>query len=184
MFEWLEQRGPVELVLASVVQRDAAVDARRLPPQRARRRAQRPLREGEPHGGERGERRGEVEALGLNEVADEHGKRTPCEREPEVGVDPAAEQLEVVTQHEERTDRDEHEESGADRRHADEAERARDQQATGTEPDEPSSRNGGVQRAAVQLVECMGGDADGKEEREEGREEARAVGVGREASRR
>ena len=47
--------------------------------------------------------------LRLNEVADEHGERTPGGREPEVGVNPAAEELEVVAQHEQRPDGDEHE---------------------------------------------------------------------------
>ena len=46
--------------------------------------------------------------------------------------------------------------------------------------DEPGGRNRGAQRAAVQLVECMGRDADGEEEREQRRDEAPAVGVRRE----
>ena len=92
-------------------------------------------------------------------------------------MNPAAEQLEVVAQHEQWTDHDEHEQSGSDRGHADEAERARDQQTTGSEPDEPSGRNRGAQRPAVQLVECVGRDADGEEEREQRPDEAYAVGV-------
>ena len=55
----------------------------------------------------------------------------------------------------------------------------RDQQTTGSEPDEPCGRNGGAQRAAVQFVECMGRDTDGKEEREHRRGEAPAVGARR-----
>ena len=57
------------------------------------------------------ERCGQVEAFGLREVADEHGKRAPRGREPEVGVNPAAEQLEVVAQDEQRADRDEDEQA-------------------------------------------------------------------------
>jgi hypothetical protein len=139
------------------------------------------LREGKPQRGERREHRGQVQALGLDEVADEYRKRAPCRREPEIGVDPSAEELEVVTQNQERADHDEREESGADDRHADESERGGRQEAAGTERDEPSIWNGGVQRVAVQLIERMGRNTDGKEKGEERRDEMRAVGSWREA---
>ena len=86
-------------------------------------------------------------------------------------MNPAVEQLEVVSQDQQRADRDEDEQSEPDGGHTDDAERARDQQTAGSDA-RRATRIGmrGAQRAPVQLVECMGRDADGEEEREQRRE--------------
>ena len=60
-------------------------------------------------------------------------------------------------------------------------ERARHQQATGGQRDEPRVRDGGVQRMAVQLVERVGRDADGEEEGEQSPSGGRVSIVRREA---
>ena len=93
---------------------------------------------------------------------------------------PPAEQLEVVAEDEERADRDEDEQPGPDGGDPDDAESAREDETPGSGADEPGGRNRGAQRAAVELVEGMGGDADGEEEREHRRDEASGVGVWRE----
>ena len=94
-------------------------------------------------------------------------------------MDPAVEQFEVVSQDEQRTDCDEREQPEADGGHADDAQRAREKQTAGGEPDEPRGRNVGVQRSAVEFVECMGRDADGEEEREQRRKQAPNVDMRR-----
>ena len=95
-----------------------------------------------------------VEVPDLHEVADQYRKRTPGRRESEVGVDPTAEQLEVVAEDEQWPDHDERDQKSK----TDRSRRRRDQHA-GNQDKPPAPRPTshtfgihGVQRVAMQLV--------------------------------
>ena len=72
------------------------------------------------------------------------------------------------------------EQSEADGGDAQHPQRTHDHQSTYTQRDQTGVRDSRVQRAPVQFVERMRGNADGEEEREQRRNQPRAVGARRE----
>ena len=117
----------------------------------------------------------------LRESADEHRERSPAEREDVVGVQRAAEELEVVGEHERDADEHERHQVDADRAHAPEADRRCAGERDGRGDDERASGEAGGERPAVELVQAMRRDADGERERDQRPGQARAVDVRREA---
>ena len=105
----------------------------------------------------------------------------PGEREPPVGVEAAAEELEVVRRHEERADGDEREQAVAPRRtRRRRRSRARPRATTTASATSVRSRIAVPQRPAVQLVERVRRDAH--RERERGERPEHPVEVERGAS--
>ncbi len=111
-------------------------------------------------------RRG-ADPSGLREVTGERGERAPREREPEVGVERPAEQLEVVGHDEEPSDHDEHPQPRGDLHGAVHAERDRAEEADAGDRPERAVGDPGAQRPVVHLVERVGGQADREEERDQ-----------------
>ena len=123
----------------------------------------------------RGEDRLDTEPLGAGEVGGQERERAPGEREPDVGVQAPAEELEVVREDEDRP--------GCDEREQPEVERDR---AGDPDPDRGGDRHAGqprqrrpgdprAERTAAQLVERVGADPDREEEGGEGRAEPSRV---------
>jgi hypothetical protein len=90
-------------------------------------------------------------------------------------VDPPAQELQVVGQDEEHADEDEGHEARADLGHPHDAEGDRPQEPEAGREGEAGARDRGAQRAAVKLVEGVGADADGEEERAQSGQKARCV---------
>ena len=157
-----------------------------LDPQASASQAARPVGEGTLRkAGRRSERRPEhdrqLDRAGLREAADEHGEGAPAEREDVVTVQRAAEQLEVVGEHEDDADEHERQEVDADGAHAPEADgRGAGERERGCRG-EPRGRQAGAQWPAVELVQAVGGDADRQRERGQRPGQAGAVGALREA---
>ena len=85
---------------------------------------------------------------------------TPREPEPDVRVEAAPGELEVVGEDEKDPDGNENEEPGAEAGGADEADRAGGSDRGYGEPDKDPVRDLRSQRSATELVERMGADAD------------------------
>ena len=118
--------------------------------------------------GPRREQRRDSKRLDLGVVRREDRERSPGGGEDDVGVETAAEQLEVVAKGEGDAHGDEHRQTGPDSREPDHAERDGPSQAAGGGSDEEPARDGGTERSAVELIEGVGAHADGEQEGEEG----------------
>ena len=114
--------------------------------------------------------------LGRTQVRHEDGESTPRESEPEIGVEAAPTELQRVRGDEERSRGDERQQPERPRKRGPDPDRDRGGEGRGGEPDEHAARDLRAQRAAVQLVECVGADAEGEQERREPPEQA--VGLG------
>jgi len=99
------------------------------PPQLARGRAQPPLRNAHRQAAARDQDAGERDFLGICEVAGERRERAPADGEPEVAVQPAADQLEVVGRQEQGARDHERREPHRHRDDAAHADRERAEQA-------------------------------------------------------
>ena len=113
---------------------------RDVPSQAPDRRRQHPLGGAQHRAPGRGEERRHTELCGLREVRGEHRESAPRQREPEVGMERAAEQLEVVRDHEEGADHDEHAQPRRDLDHAVDAERDRAREADDRDGDQAPHR--------------------------------------------
>ena len=120
----------------------------------------------------------EGEPPGLGHVGGEDRERPPTGGESDVVVDDATEELEVVAHDEEGAD----DEEGNQRRpHLDDP---GDPEGDGTAHADPATATStptgdpGAQRPPVQLVECVGGQADGEEEGQQGGDHPGQVHVG------
>jgi len=137
------------------------------PPDRPNLRREVPLRQAE----ERRERRREeglwADGLGRADVRRQDGKGTPGECEPEVGVEAAAEELEVVRHDDERPEGNEWEQQRRPREGCGETDGGGAPDRPGCEHNENPIRDRGPQRASVELVESMRPDAEREEERRE-----------------
>ncbi len=112
-------------------------------------------------------------------VGRDRRQRPPRGREPEVGVEPALEQLEVVGGDEEGADRDERRDRPRDRHHAEHPERDRTGQRQRGDRDQRAIGEMSPERSAVQLVERVGAETDTEEERAQGCGKPAAVQGGR-----
>ena len=92
-----------------------------------------------------------------------------------------AEQFEVVADREHDTDDDEDDQRHADTCDSDRTDRRRSADADDRGDDQCAGRDRGAQRSAVELVECVGADADCEEEREHGHREVPGVDRSNEA---
>src|SRR5207247_6186100 len=109
----------------------------------------------------------DAQRLRLDEEAGQRGEAAPREREPEIRVKAAAEELEVVRRDEERARRDEEQEPPAPRGRRPSADRDRGRERDGCEREQRAIRDARSQRASVQLVERVRGDSHREEERGE-----------------
>ena len=106
-----------------------------------------------PSGGEHGRR---ADRAGAGDVARDDRERAPGEREPEVGVEAAAEQLEVVGRDEERADRDQRQDPEAEADRDDDPDRAGRGDRDDRERDEHARRDRRLQRPARRARRARG----------------------------
>ena len=163
----LDQRDVGDGLTSPVDQFERAADRGHAPPDGSHLGRQVPLRKAQ-EAGERGrEHCSERDPLGHREVADEQRERPPVEAEPDIGVERAAEQLEVVGDDDERADSDER---GQPRRVGDravDAEHDGTPDRDGAQPDERAVGDPRLQRVPFQLVERVRSDSDREEKRGE-----------------
>ena len=113
-------------------------------------------------------------------VPDQDGKCAPRESEGDVGVEPAAEQLEAVRAGDDDSDEDERGQTESDSGQPDDAQGDGAGKAGGSGGGEEPTGDRGAQRAAVELVEGVRGHPHSEEEGEQGGCKAATVEVGRE----
>ena len=118
------------------------------------------MREREENGERGREQRRDAQISGDRRVSTDDGKPAPGETEPEVRVESAFEELEVVGEDEEDADRDEQGDPGLEGDRARNSDRARRADRDRGQGDEHGARNPGSERAPAQLVERVGADAD------------------------
>ena len=134
-------------------------------------RAQQGARGGRDH-------RGHTHVGGLREGRRQHRERPPRQREPQVRVERAAEQLQVVGHHEERAGDDEDAEPGRDLDHAVDAERDGAREPRDGHGDEHGARDSRAERTPVQLVERVRREPHRQEERQQGLPQPSQLHVG------
>ena len=117
------------------------------------------------HGGAGGDRFADrVQAERVDPPAGEGGEAAPGGGQPEVGVEAAAEELEVVGGGDEAAEEDQRQQGGGDEEDPGDADRQRPAEAADGESDQAAVGEPGPQRPAVELVERVGADADREEE--------------------
>ena len=109
---------------------------------------------------------------GHREVAGQEREAAPREREPRVRVQATAEKLEVVGADDDDPGDDEDADPGVAGDGADDPDRGGSADGDGRKRSQAPVGDRRPQRPAVQLVECVGADPDGQEERCEHRAEA------------
>ena len=123
-----------------------------------------------------------LDRSGLRDERGDEGEGAPREREPELGVDCAAEELEVVRGDEERAEDDERNEPGGRRCGDSEPDRARSGGRDEGDTEQRPPRDRRAEWSSVELVERVRSEPEGEEERKHGEREHRPVHLGREAA--
>ena len=115
-----------------------------------------------------GDDRRQGQGPGLGHVGGQYWKRPPAGREADVVVDDAPEELEVVAHDQKGPDDEKRHQRRTDLDDAGDPERDGTGQTPGRRGDERGPGYPRAQRSAVQLVEGVGGQADGEEEGQQG----------------
>ena len=156
---------------------------RRGPPSKLPDRRREPaLGDAEPAAGEHGSGRGDrlprrVEAERIRPPAGQRREAAPGGGEPEVGVEAAAEQLEVVGGTRKPPKRTSGTNVGETTNDPGDADRKRPAEAGGRQRDQRPPREPRAERPALQLVEGVGADPDREEERGHRGQEAAGVDI-------
>jgi hypothetical protein len=166
-FQWGQERALVEGEHVTVAQGDLTLHLFGPPADRPGRSAQAALggRQGEGPG--RRDDRAQGEAARLGHVGDEDGEGAPGQCEPEVGMEQPPEELPVVRHHEHGPEHHERDQGPPDAGQPDYAEGDRARQARHRHRHQYRGGYAGPERAAVELIERMGGEPHGEEERQE-----------------